>query len=69
MYLGTDKNNLVEIEGPSKNVKIKNDGTMISKATLVWSPDKNLKTLEDVKVALASSGFDFSRGKEKRIGR
>jgi hypothetical protein len=65
---GTDKNNLVEIDDSGKNIKFKENGEMISKAKLQWTPDKNIRTMEDVRVALATSGFDFSGGKRGRLG-
>ena len=66
---GTDKSNLVEIDDSGSNVKFKENGEMISKAKLRWTPDRKIKSMEDVKVALATSGFDFSGGKQGRLGR
>lgn len=66
---GTDKNNLVEIDDSGINVKIKQDGRMIQNATLVWTPDNQIRTMENVRIALASSGFDFSLGKDGRLGK
>ncbi|XP_028415089.1 protein DD3-3-like [Dendronephthya gigantea] len=65
---GTDKNNMVEIDDSGTNVKFKENSQMIRSATLKWTPDIQLKTMEDVAVALATSGFDFTGGKNNRLG-
>jgi hypothetical protein len=61
---------MVEIDDSGINVKIKNDGKMISEGTkLIYTPDNKIKSMEDVRVALATSGFDFSGGKRGRLGK
>ncbi len=42
---------------------------MIQKANLEWTPDRKIKSMKDVRVALATSGFDFSKGKQGRLGK
>ena len=68
-FLGSDKSNMVEIDDSGINVKFKTDGKMISDAKLLWTPDKYIKSMEDVGIALASSGFDFLKGKQQRLGK
>lgn len=65
---GTDKNNMVEIDDSGVNVKFKENSQMIRSATLKWTPDIKVRTMEDVSVALATSGFDFTGGKNNRLG-
>ena len=59
---------MVEIDDSGINVKFKEDDRMIRNATLMWSPDNKIKSMEDVRIALATSGFDFYKGKGGRIG-
>ena len=68
-FLGSDKSNMVEIDDSGINVKFKTDGKMISDAKLLWTPDKYIKSMEDVGIALASSGFDFLKGNQQRLGK
>lgn len=60
---------MVEIDDSGINVKFKTDGKMISDAKLLWTPDKYIKSMEDVGIALASSGFHFVKGNQQRLGK
>ena len=58
-HLGTDRNNMVEMNDPSVNYPItsKKPLTMFTNAEIVWSSNGNTKTGQDLVTSMASSGY------------
>ena len=58
-FLGTDRNNMVEMFNPSVNYPITSEHplSMFTHAEIVWSSDKETKTKEDLILSMASSGY------------